>query len=60
MVAYSGLVNDDVRSKCKEAGFTIVIESPVTVDNLKEFVLTRLAERSENISIVKQDILKSS
>ena len=31
IIAYSGLVNDEVRLKAKEAGFKMVIESPLTV-----------------------------
>lgn len=36
MVAYSSLVNDDVREKGKKAGFEVVIESPLTVAKIKE------------------------
>ena len=35
MVAYSGLVNDDVRKKAEEAGFNIVLENPLTADMIK-------------------------
>jgi hypothetical protein len=34
MIAYSGLVNDDVRKKAKEAGFKVVIEAPLTVHKI--------------------------
>ena len=60
MVAYSGLVNDDVRRKCKEAGFKVVIESPLTTGHIKDIILSNLESRSESISTVKKEILKSS
>ena len=60
MVAYSGLVNDDVRKKCKEAGFKVVIESPLTTDHIKDNILSSLESRSESINSVKNEILKSS
>ena len=53
MVAYSGLVNDEVRKNAKEAGFKVVIESPLTIDRIKEHILAKLDSRSENISFVK-------
>ena len=54
MVAYSGLVNDDVRKNAKEAGFKVVLESPLTVDMIKHNILPYLESRSENISYVKK------
>ena len=60
MVAYSGLVNDDVRKKCYEAGFKVVIESPLTTGHIKDIILSNLESRSESINTVKKEILKSS
>lgn len=34
MIAYSGLVNNDVRKHAREAGFKIVIEAPLTVQKI--------------------------
>ena len=42
MVAYSSLVNDDVRKKCKEAGFQVVIENPLNVKDIKDQILSNL------------------
>ena len=42
MVAYSGLVNEEVRKNAKEAGFKVVIESPLTVDRIKDHILSNL------------------
>ena len=59
MVAYSGLVNDDVRKNAKEAGFKVVLESPLTVDMIKHNILPYLESRSENISYVKKQFTQS-
>ena len=42
MVAYSALVNDSVLKECKEAGFKVVIESPLSVKLIKEQILSLL------------------
>ena len=42
MVAYSGLVNEEVRKNAKEAGFKVVIESPLTVERIKDHILSNL------------------
>ena len=42
MVAYSGLVNEEVRENAKEAGFKVVIESPLTVDRIRDQILSNL------------------
>lgn len=34
MIAYSGLVNSDIKKKCLAAGFQLVIENPVTVQKI--------------------------
>lgn len=34
MIAYSSLINDDVRQKAKAAGFNAAIESPLTVQKI--------------------------
>ena len=46
MVAFSGLVNDNVRAKAREAGFNIVIESPMTTNIIKSNLLASLQKRS--------------
>ena len=46
MIAYSGLVNDDVRKKAKSAGFKVVIESPLTVQKIQAHILANLEQRS--------------
>ena len=42
MVAYSALVNDEVREKCKDAGFNVVIETPLTVTKIQRHILSVL------------------
>jgi CheY-like chemotaxis protein len=36
MIAYSGLVNDEVRQKAKLQGFDVVIDAPLTVDKIQK------------------------
>ena len=46
MIAYSGHVDDEVRQKCKEAGFKVVIDSPLTVQKVQGPILSNLSQRS--------------
>ena len=54
MIAYSGLVNDDVRKQAKAAGFKVVIESPLTVQKIQAHILANLEQR---ISAKKEMLL---
>ena len=45
MVAYSGLVNKEVEERAKEAGFDLIIASPLTVDNIKDIVFGGIEEK---------------
>jgi hypothetical protein len=45
MVAYSGLVNKDVEKMAKEAGFDLIIESPLTVEKITEIVLRGIEDK---------------
>ena len=49
MVAFSGLVNDEVRKDAKEAGFDLVIESPLSVQKVNEVILLNLELRNKKI-----------
>jgi len=42
MIAYSGLVNQDVRQRCEEAGFQLAIENPLTTQKIYELILPLL------------------
>ena len=53
MVAYSGLVNDDVRKQAEEAGFDIVLETPLTVDMIKYHILSLLKEKTHRVQSIK-------
>ena len=57
MVAYSGLVNEEVRKNAKDAGFKVVIESPLTIDKIKDHILSNLELRNEKISFVKSELI---
>ena len=45
MVAYSGLVNKEVEERAKEAGFDLVIESPLTVEKIKNIVFGGIEDK---------------
>ena len=49
IIAYSGYVDDNVRKKCKEAGFALVLESPLSKPMIEEHVLTVLERRKQNL-----------
>ena len=49
IIAYSGFVDNDARKKGKDAGFAFVIESPLTQEKLKDFVLPILERRKNNL-----------
>ena len=42
MVAYSGLVNQDVRQQCEKAGFQLVIENPLTTQKIVDMIIPLL------------------
>jgi hypothetical protein len=42
MVAYSGLVNQDVRQQCEKAGFQLVIENPLTTQKIMSLIIPLL------------------
>jgi hypothetical protein len=56
MVAFSGLVNDDVRKSAKEAGFEVVIESPLSVQKINEMIISKIKERGSTIQTAKNEI----
>jgi hypothetical protein len=52
MIAFSGLVNDEVRKKCREAGFAITIDSPLSVQKINELIFPMLENRRKNLGIL--------
>lgn len=42
MIAYSGLVNADIRKRCQTAGFQLVIENPLTVQKIQDHIIPLL------------------
>ena len=52
MIAYSGLVNNEVRQKCKDAGFQLVIENPLTSQIIEETIIPLLEQRGKNVDIM--------
>ena len=46
MIAYSALVNPDVEKECQEAGFDLVVESPLTTDKILTIILPKIRERT--------------
>jgi len=60
MVAYSGLVNDDVRKQAEEAGFNMVFESPLTADMIKNNILSLLKEKSQEVESINHELKRSN
>lgn len=52
MIAYSGFVNDNVRKQCKEVGFQIVIEAPLSQQKIADLIFPLLEKRNRNIDIL--------
>jgi hypothetical protein len=42
MIAFSGFVDDNVRLKCEEAGFQLVIDTPLSVQKVQELIIPLL------------------
>jgi len=52
-VGYSAFVDNSVIKSTQEAGFDLVIETPLTVSKIKELVLETLQQRAEK-SLINQ------
>jgi hypothetical protein len=40
--AFSGFVNDDIKKKAIDAGFTDIIEAPLCSENINQVIISRL------------------
>jgi len=45
LIAFSGLVNDEVRQKAAEVGFKQIIEAPLTQQKIKDFIHKALKDK---------------
>jgi CheY-like chemotaxis protein len=46
LIAYSALITDDIEKKCKEHGFDLCLQSPITIQMINEKVIPLMLERT--------------
>lgn len=54
IIAVSGFVDEEVQKKCKEAGFNMLFEQPLSVDEIQDKVTLYLVNREQRINQLSQ------